>query len=66
MHNISYVVCVYDVMKCDVSVTTALTEDPFCRPGFSGAFLTGVGEFLLLPTLVTEVVLAGDKPGAFR
>lgn len=45
---------------------TELTEDPFCRAGLSGAFLIGVGEFLLFPTLVAEVVLAGEAPGAFR
>ena len=45
---------------------TGLTKDPFCGVGLSGAFLTGVGELLLLPTLVTEVVLTGEGPGALR
>ena len=41
-------------------------EDPFCGVGLSGAFLAGVGELLLLPTLVVDVVFAGDAPGALR
>jgi len=32
----------------------------------SGAFLTGVGEFLVLVTLVLDEVLAGEAPGALR
>lgn len=49
-------------------VEFALTEeaDPFCGVGLSGAFLAGVGELLLLVTLVTELVLAGELPGALR
>jgi len=42
-----------------------LTPEDFGACGLSGAFLTGVGEFLLLlaPTLVTDVLRTGEAPG---